>query len=88
VRTYGEAAVITGRSTIEAKVKGQEVCGAYRFTDVWAQHGYIHRAHSYACLFASHVSRQIKLSKTLIGRENRVPFEVPRSKTFPVQKCS
>jgi hypothetical protein len=31
VRTYGEAAVITGRSTIKAKVKGQEVSGEYRF---------------------------------------------------------
>jgi hypothetical protein len=31
-------------------------------------HGYIDRAHSYACLFAGHVSRQTKLSKTLIER--------------------
>jgi hypothetical protein len=31
VRAYGEAAVITGRSTIKAKVKGQEVRGGYRF---------------------------------------------------------
>ena len=38
VRTYGEAAVITGRSTIKAKVKGQEVSGEYRFTDVWVKH--------------------------------------------------
>jgi ketosteroid isomerase-like protein len=37
VRTYGEAAV-TGRSTIKAKVKGQEVSGEYRFTDVWVKH--------------------------------------------------
>jgi ketosteroid isomerase-like protein len=35
VRTYGEAAVITGQSTIKAKVKGEEVSGEYRFIDVW-----------------------------------------------------
>ena len=35
VRIYGEAAVIIGRSTIRAKVKGQDVSGEYRFTDVW-----------------------------------------------------
>ena len=36
VRTYGEAtAVTTGRSTIKANVKGQEVSGEYRFIDVW-----------------------------------------------------
>ena len=35
MRIYGEAAVITGRSTIKAKVKGQDVSGEYRFTDVW-----------------------------------------------------
>ena len=35
VRIYGEAAVITGRSTIKAKVKGQDVSGEYRFTHVW-----------------------------------------------------
>ena len=35
VRTYGDAAVITGQSTIKARVNGQEVSGEYRFTDVW-----------------------------------------------------
>jgi ketosteroid isomerase-like protein len=35
VRIYGEAAVITGWSTIKAKVKGQDVSGEYRFTHVW-----------------------------------------------------
>ena len=35
VRTYDGAAVITGRSTIKAKVKGEKVSGEYRFTDVW-----------------------------------------------------
>ena len=37
VRMYGQAAVITGRSTIKAMVKGQEVSGEYRFTDVWVK---------------------------------------------------
>jgi hypothetical protein len=35
VRIYGKAAVITGRSTIKAKVKGQDVSGEYHFTHVW-----------------------------------------------------
>jgi len=35
VRTYGGAAVIAGRSTIKADVKGEKVSGEYRFTDVW-----------------------------------------------------
>src|ERR1044072_7777862 len=34
VRTYDGAAIITGQSTITAKVKGQNVSGEYRFTDV------------------------------------------------------
>jgi ketosteroid isomerase-like protein len=37
VRIYGETAVITGRSTIKAKVKGQDVSGEYRFTHVWVK---------------------------------------------------
>lgn len=37
MRAYGQAAVITGRSTIKAMVKGQEVSGEYRFTDVWVK---------------------------------------------------
>jgi ketosteroid isomerase-like protein len=37
VRTYGEVAVITGRSTSKANVKGQEISGEYRFTDVWVK---------------------------------------------------
>jgi ketosteroid isomerase-like protein len=39
VRTYGDTAVITGRSAIRAKVKGQEVSGEFRFTDVWVKQG-------------------------------------------------
>ena len=37
VRIYGEVAVITGQSTIRAKVNGQAVSGEYRFTDVWVK---------------------------------------------------
>jgi ketosteroid isomerase-like protein len=37
VRVYGEAAVITGRSVIKAKVSGEELSGEYRFTDVWVR---------------------------------------------------
>jgi ketosteroid isomerase-like protein len=37
VRLYGETAVITGQSTIRAKVKGEEVAGEYRFTDIWVK---------------------------------------------------
>src|SRR5262249_3824086 len=37
VRTYGDAAVITGRSTIRATVSGQDASGEYRFTDVWVK---------------------------------------------------
>lgn len=39
VRTYGDAAVITGQSTIKAKVSGQDASGEYRFTDVWVKRG-------------------------------------------------
>jgi ketosteroid isomerase-like protein len=36
-RVYGETAVITGRSSIGARVKGQNERGEVRFTDVWVQ---------------------------------------------------
>jgi ketosteroid isomerase-like protein len=39
VRVFDNAAVITGQSTIKAKVNGREVAGEYRFTDVWARQG-------------------------------------------------
>jgi ketosteroid isomerase-like protein len=35
VRVYGDAAVITGQSTIKARVQGRDESGEYRFTDVW-----------------------------------------------------
>lgn len=37
VHDYGHTAVITGRSTIRAKVKGEQVSGEFRFTDVWVK---------------------------------------------------
>jgi ketosteroid isomerase-like protein len=37
VRVYGDAAVLTGQSSIKAKVNGEEVSGEYRFTDVWVR---------------------------------------------------
>ena len=39
VRSYGEAAVITGRSTIKVKVKvnGEGVSRDHRLTDVWVK---------------------------------------------------
>jgi ketosteroid isomerase-like protein len=37
VRVYRDTAVITGQSTIRAKVKDQEISGEYRFTDVWVK---------------------------------------------------
>jgi ketosteroid isomerase-like protein len=39
VHLYGEAAVITGRSSIEAVVNGAAESGEYRFTDVWIKRG-------------------------------------------------
>ena len=39
VRVYGEAAVVTGRAQARIKVKGQEVGGIDRFTEVYARQG-------------------------------------------------
>src|SRR5262245_25481304 len=35
VRVYGETAVITGRSHIQATVRGQSMSADFRFIDVW-----------------------------------------------------
>ena len=51
VRIYGETAVITGQSTIKAIVKGEEVSGEYRFTDIWV------RQHDHWQAVASQVTR-------------------------------
>jgi ketosteroid isomerase-like protein len=37
VRVYGDAAIITGQSTIKATVKGRDERGEFRFTDVWVR---------------------------------------------------
>jgi ketosteroid isomerase-like protein len=37
VRMYGDAAVITGQSSIQATVNGEEVSGDFRFTDIWVR---------------------------------------------------
>jgi len=34
-RIYGDAAVLTGTSRIQARVGGEDVGGEFRFTDVW-----------------------------------------------------
>ena len=39
VRVYGDAAVIAGRSTIDARLKGQNVSGEFRFTHTWIKRG-------------------------------------------------
>jgi ketosteroid isomerase-like protein len=39
IRTYGDAAVITGKSSIKGKVKDQDVSGEYRFMDVLVKQG-------------------------------------------------
>lgn len=39
VRVYADAAVITGQSTIKARVKDRDESGQFRFTDVWIKRG-------------------------------------------------
>jgi ketosteroid isomerase-like protein len=39
VRVYGDSAVITGQSTIKARVNGQHISNEFRFTDVWIRFG-------------------------------------------------
>jgi ketosteroid isomerase-like protein len=39
VRVYGDAAVVTGRAQYKIKVRGQEVGGTDRFTEVYARQG-------------------------------------------------
>lgn len=36
VRVYGEAAVVTGRATLKARVKGLDLSGQYRYIRVYA----------------------------------------------------
>lgn len=35
VRVYGDAAVVTGRSTVKETYKGKDFSGQYRWTDTW-----------------------------------------------------
>ena len=37
VRVYGDAAVVTGRTTVKETWKGKEVSGQFRWTDTWVK---------------------------------------------------
>jgi ketosteroid isomerase-like protein len=37
VRVYGDAAVVTGRSTIKAQYKGMDASGQFQWTDTWVK---------------------------------------------------
>jgi len=37
VRAFGNAAVATGTNDVKVSVKGQDLSGAYRFTDTWVK---------------------------------------------------
>ena len=37
VRVYGDAAVVTGRTTVKEQHKGKDISGQYRWTDMWAK---------------------------------------------------
>jgi ketosteroid isomerase-like protein len=39
VRVYDNAAVITGQSSVKARVEGQDMSAELRFTDVWVKRG-------------------------------------------------
>jgi hypothetical protein len=45
-------------------------------TNEHPRHGYIRRANNYTCLFARHVPRQTKHSKTLIDREGTPVYQM------------
>lgn len=49
-RVYGDAAVVTGRSTFKTKLKGKDISAQFRFTDTW-----IRKAGRWQCV-ATHVS--------------------------------
>ena len=54
VRIYGDAAVVTGRSTFKGMLKGKDVSGQDRYTDTFAK-----RAGRWQCV-ASHWSRIVQ----------------------------
>ena len=39
IHVYGSTAVVIGTSTIKGSYKGQDIGGAYRYTDVWVKRG-------------------------------------------------
>jgi ketosteroid isomerase-like protein len=39
VRVYGDAAVVTGRTTVKETWKGKDTSGQYRYTDTWVKRG-------------------------------------------------
>src|SRR5262245_39233500 len=39
VRVYGDAAVVTGKSTVKGKLRDQDITGEYRFTRVFVNRG-------------------------------------------------
>ena len=51
VRVYGDAAVVTGRTTVKGQYKGKEFTSRYRWTDT-----FIKRDGRWQCV-ASHISR-------------------------------
>ena len=51
VRVYGDAAVVTGRSTFNETFQGKDVSGSERFTDTWVK-----RSGRWKCV-AMHCSR-------------------------------
>jgi len=51
VRVYGDAAVVTGRTTVKGQYKGKEFTSRYRWT-----HTFIRRDGRWQCV-ASHISR-------------------------------
>lgn len=37
VRVYGDAAVVTGRTTVKEQYKGKDISGQYQWTDMWVK---------------------------------------------------
>ena len=52
VRVYGDAAVVTGRTTVKEQYKGKDISGQYQWTDMWVKD----YAGRWQCV-ASHSSR-------------------------------
>ena len=52
VRVYGDAALVTGRTTVKEQYKGKDISGQYQWTDMWVKD----YAGRWQCV-ASHSSR-------------------------------